>query len=93
MLRHSSGVAQVWVGGVGWDEGVCLGGDGGEDAFLVEAEAVGAASVWGGVEAVTANLGCVRGVKLLRFQRGSDLPCAACNTDMLLPFAASVRVG
>lgn len=42
--------------GVRGDEGLRLGGDGGEDAFLGEAGAVGAAAVFRRVEAGAANL-------------------------------------
>lgn len=49
-------VAHVRIDGVGGDKGLGLGGDGGEDALLVEADAVGAATVRVGVKAGAANL-------------------------------------
>ena len=56
----AASVAQVRIGRVGWDESVGLRGDGREDAFLVEAGAVGAASVGRRVEAVASDLVPVR---------------------------------
>ena len=56
----TASVAQVRVGRVGRDESVGLGGDGREDAFLVEAGTVCAASVWRRVEAVASDLVPVR---------------------------------
>lgn len=38
-------IAQVGIGSMGGDECLCLRGDGGKHAFLVEAHAVGTASV------------------------------------------------
>lgn len=49
-------IAQVRVGGVGGDKGLCLRGDWGEHALLVEALAVGAAAVGRVLKARTANL-------------------------------------
>ena len=42
--------------GVRGDEGLCLRGDGGEDAFLIEAHTVGAAAVCGSVKAGASYL-------------------------------------
>lgn len=56
---HGRGRADAAPDGVGGDKGLRLGGDGGEDAVLVEAQAVGAAAVLGGLEAGAANLGTV----------------------------------
>ena len=56
----TAGVAQVRVGRMSWDESVGLRGDGREDAFLVEAGTIRAASVWRRVEAVASDLVPVR---------------------------------
>lgn len=53
---HGRGRADAAPDGVCGDEGLRLRGDGGEDAVLVESQAVGAAAVLGGLEAGAADL-------------------------------------
>ncbi len=45
LRRHCTGVAEMRVCGVGRHEGLRLGGDGSEDAFLLETLAVGATAI------------------------------------------------
>ena len=59
LRRQGTGGAQMRIGRVGGNKGLGLRGDGGEDAFLLEALAVGTPSVLGGLEARTPDLGCV----------------------------------
>ena len=55
-LLHAASVSQVRVRGMSWHERVRLGRHGSKDALLVEAKAVGASSIWRGVEAVATDL-------------------------------------
>ena len=58
--RQGPRVAKMWVGSVGRDKGLRLGGDGGEDAFLLEALAVGTTTVIRCLEAGATNLYLIR---------------------------------
>ena len=42
---QSPSIAKVWIRSVGWHKGLRLGGDWGEDAFLLEALAIGTTTV------------------------------------------------
>lgn len=53
---HGRGSADTAPDGVCWDKGLSLRRDRREDAVLVESQAVGAAAVFGGLEARAANL-------------------------------------
>lgn len=53
---HRSPRAHVRVCRMGWDEGLSLGGHRSEDAFLLKALAIGATSIFGGVEAGATDL-------------------------------------
>ena len=83
----TASVAQVRVGRVGRDESVGLGGDGREDAFLVEAGTVCAASVWRRVEAVASDLVPVREGRANRHDTGmaylSPSAISTCNCRSL----------
>jgi hypothetical protein len=56
---HGRRLSDAAPDSVGRDESLCLGGDGGEDAVLVEPHAIGAAAIFSRLEARAPDLGKV----------------------------------
>lgn len=87
---HGWGLADTTPDCVGRHESLSLGRDGSEDAVLVEAHAIGAASVVGGFK--------TRASDLPKSELGTedsakrDLPCVSCNNDRRWQFAGEARV-
>ena len=67
-----------------------LGGNGSEDAVLVEAHAIGAPAVVGGLKSRASNLG--KGEWLTeQLATRRELPCVSCSNDRQWRFAGVVR--
>lgn len=73
---------------MGRDEGLCLRGNGGEDAFLLEALTVGATTILGRIKTGTTDLARVSACGLPPPLLVIILPCDDGNTGMRWPFAA-----
>ena len=82
LWRHDAWLAQVRVGGMGRNEGLCLRGNGREYTLLLETLAVGAATILGSIKTRAADLGVSSALVLYPITTDHP-PCDGDNTGRL----------
>ena len=82
----------MWIGGVGRYKGLRLGGNRSEDAFLLEALAVGTTTVVGRFEARATDLNGISMTRAICIEPRFDVPCVVYNIDTRWPSSAWVPV-